>query len=84
MADATTNTTKAPGQYLADLKAMRTKMNGIVKGDSGKGVLVGTSMGVVIGVGYSILHKKSLFRGAMFGAILGSALSFTYIKTRTK
>jgi len=80
----TQNTTKAPGQYLADLKAMRSKMGGIVKGDAGKGILVGSSMGVVIGVGYAILYKKSLFRGAMFGAILGSALSFTYINLRTK
>lgn len=79
-----TNTNKTPSDYLSDLKSMKEKMGNIVAGDSAKGVAIGTTLGVVIGVGYALIYHKKVFRGAMFGALVGSALSFTYITVKTK
>lgn len=81
MAEASTN--KAPGDYLGEIQQLKTKVKGIASGDTVKGVATGAGIGVVIGIGYSILYKKSLFKGGMFGALIGSALSFTLITTKT-
>lgn len=73
---------KQPADYIMNIRDLKNKVQKDISKESVKGVVIGAGIGILIGAGYSILYKKKIIKGMMWGAIFGSAISFSYSHIR--
>ncbi|MGH2642315.1 MAG: hypothetical protein ACRDE2_00075 [Chitinophagaceae bacterium] len=67
---------------MKDLSNLKNKFNIEVKKDIASGVVTGTSIGVVTGMGYALFFKKAFIKYGIIGGMVGAVASMFLINIK--
>jgi uncharacterized membrane protein YeaQ/YmgE (transglycosylase-associated protein family) len=67
-------------RFLNNIGEIKSKDTNTIITDSTKGVMIGASVGAVIGLTIGFGRKKNLIMSAFIGSIIGGAISRVFVK----